>query len=229
MKVKLFWYRTQKNFHTYIDNYLSGKIHFSHWKDLNDPMEGYFAYYPQRDTIDDLLSEKRNFKVCCFSNNYSNILLWSHYADSHKGVCLEYEIETDRLSEDIQYEIIQYSRKIPQIDISPDTKEQAVYCLSHKLNVWKYEKERRLLSYNSSDDNVAVDRFGRFVSIILGFRFFPSFGESNTESSKITKEIVEHLKSHKSNQPNFEFYKVKEISMYGNIKRCKIKLEELEV
>ena len=27
--------------------------------------------------------------VACFSGNYKDILLWSHYADWHRGVCLE--------------------------------------------------------------------------------------------------------------------------------------------
>ncbi len=31
--------------------------------------------------------------VTCFSKNYNEILMWSHYADGHKGVCFEFEFE----------------------------------------------------------------------------------------------------------------------------------------
>ena len=91
---RLFWYRSRENFAKYIDNYLQGKIHFSSWRNVNDPMEGYFTYYPQYDVISQLISEKNKYKICCFSKSYSNFLLWSHYAKDHKGVCLEYEFDT---------------------------------------------------------------------------------------------------------------------------------------
>ena len=28
--------------------------------------------------------------VCCFSEKKDDILMWSHYADGHKGFCLEF-------------------------------------------------------------------------------------------------------------------------------------------
>jgi hypothetical protein len=34
-------------------------------------------------------------KVCCFSGNDDNILMWSHYADSHKGICLRFRSKKD--------------------------------------------------------------------------------------------------------------------------------------
>jgi len=30
-------------------------------------------------------------KIACFSEAFDSILIWSHYANSHEGVCLEYE------------------------------------------------------------------------------------------------------------------------------------------
>ena len=34
-------------------------------------------------------------KVCCFSGKVDNILMWSHYADSHKGICLRFRSAKD--------------------------------------------------------------------------------------------------------------------------------------
>jgi len=31
---------------------------------------------------------KFRYKICCFSETKLSILMWSHYADSHKGICL---------------------------------------------------------------------------------------------------------------------------------------------
>jgi hypothetical protein len=33
---------------------------------------------------------KNNIKVICFSEEYDSMLMWSHYADYHKGFCLVY-------------------------------------------------------------------------------------------------------------------------------------------
>lgn len=34
-----------------------------------------------------------NFRVSCFSEDNKNDLMWAHYADQHRGVCLVYEID----------------------------------------------------------------------------------------------------------------------------------------
>jgi hypothetical protein len=31
---------------------------------------------------------RNRFKICCFSDTNLSVLMWSHYADSHKGICL---------------------------------------------------------------------------------------------------------------------------------------------
>uniref|UniRef100_UPI0040565126 DUF2971 domain-containing protein n=1 Tax=Candidatus Electronema sp. TaxID=2698783 RepID=UPI0040565126 len=38
---------------------------------------------------------KRHYErgVCCFSTTYSSPLLWSHYGDQHKGICIGYSLE----------------------------------------------------------------------------------------------------------------------------------------
>ena len=40
---------------------------------------------------DSLQKNKDKLKICCFSEVDDNILMWSHYADSHKGLCLEFD------------------------------------------------------------------------------------------------------------------------------------------
>lgn len=36
------------------------------------------------------------YYLACFSGKNDNQLMWSHYADSHKGICLVYEFESDK-------------------------------------------------------------------------------------------------------------------------------------
>ncbi len=51
---------------------------------LRQPDEGF-------QTIIEKMQSKMNFpspRVCCFSQEKNNILMWSHYANRHKGICL---------------------------------------------------------------------------------------------------------------------------------------------
>ena len=35
--------------------------------------------------------------IACFLSNCDNLLMWAHYADSHKGVCLKFNILEDTI------------------------------------------------------------------------------------------------------------------------------------
>jgi len=50
--------------------------------------------------------------VSCFSLQLESITMWSHYADKHKGVCIEYEID------DEHFEKVHYSKKLPTFKLS---------------------------------------------------------------------------------------------------------------
>jgi hypothetical protein len=39
------------------------------------------------------LGLKKNIHVACFSETYESILMWSHYANDHKGFCIEYNFK----------------------------------------------------------------------------------------------------------------------------------------
>ncbi|QDT01257.1 DUF2971 domain-containing protein [Adhaeretor mobilis] len=71
-------------------------------------IEGY-AWYPKPSSLNDpfdcglsqsLMGSNNQWGVLSLSAISANIMMWSHYADSHKGVCIEYTDYTDdQLSE----------------------------------------------------------------------------------------------------------------------------------
>ena len=84
------------------DIIITEKFFFSDWEKMNDPMEGFFQYYKEDHTeqeIDTLYSDKNKYGISCFSKNYNEILMWSHYADNHNGICIEVEIDNALCSE----------------------------------------------------------------------------------------------------------------------------------
>jgi hypothetical protein len=93
--------------------------------------------------------ELLNRRGCtCFSEVNDNILLWSHYADGHRGICLEFDTSSLLFSKARK---VYYSLDFPTIDPvkflygSHDEKvEEGIKPLFTKYENWSYEKEWRL-------------------------------------------------------------------------------------
>lgn len=100
----------------------------------------------------DMLS--RSFKLCCFSAKNDSMLMWSHYANYHKGFCIEYDFDVytkDDYRRRFVYPVIYTNRLF-------DATEHYVNGASEysnnlhltlaaliKSDVWRYEKEWRLI------------------------------------------------------------------------------------
>jgi hypothetical protein len=100
-------------------------------------------------------------KVCSFSAIHDSIIMWSHYADNHKGFCVEYELEPLLDSHACWvnlYKVI-YSPKLydltrwAELVIGPNRDQSnPVYPLLatiHKVDGWRYEEEWRLVLLES--------------------------------------------------------------------------------
>lgn len=83
--------------------------------------------------------------ILCVSAVRNDILMWSHYADFHRGVCLEF----DGAAKLMQHAIpVSYSKDRPLIHVTRDSKDTALEkSLLTKADQWRYEREWRLLRY----------------------------------------------------------------------------------
>lgn len=81
--------------------------------------------------------------VCCFSAIPDNLLMWSHYANSHKGVCLGYRTEVLVSTFNIHW--VKYGTKFPRINYIKDKDGVIPTIMTHKSIDWKYEKEIRMI------------------------------------------------------------------------------------
>jgi len=86
--------------------------------------------------------------VSCFCEENNNMLMWSHYGDSHKGFCLEFDTSYDPFTKMFP---VTYSKDIPEIDLnslinnSENNLDTIKANLLHKYIDWEYEKEWRIL------------------------------------------------------------------------------------
>lgn len=116
--------------------------------DMNDPFEllGISLINP-KDRSDILEARKglnNDMGVLCFSRSYSNPVLWSHYGDRHKGICLGFDV-WDKLTQKITYtsKPLDFNESYnADIDSSKDI---GLACLTTKFDHWIYEDEVRVI------------------------------------------------------------------------------------
>ena len=147
---------------------------------MNDPFElrGALVGHPRLQEA--LLKQLSTFGVLCFSRTWTNTLLWSHYADKHKGICLGFELppsvpayKPDYVSEPEAFDAA-LEGVIAGEDIA--TFERLVKkILLLKYREWSYEDEIRLMtSLDKRDGPYAFKSFGEeqltLCEVMLGLR-----------------------------------------------------------
>lgn len=87
----------------------------------------------------------RNSGIFCLSQCNANVLMWSHYADNHKGFCIEFVRSSQNdLGNYEKTRRVKYTRNYPII--SPINEKAYDLKFFTKSIDWKYEKEWRMLN-----------------------------------------------------------------------------------
>jgi len=99
--------------------------------------------------------------ISCFSSIHDEFLMWSHYADGHRGFCLEFDTTLEPFNR--AREVV-YSETYPLINLAnmiveehskgdPYTIKELLLTKSFQ---WSYEKEWRV--FNDGDTGIVYDR-----------------------------------------------------------------------
>lgn len=99
--------------------------------------------------------------------DYTNPLMWAHYADSHKGFCIEYDF-SNASEEDLLLLPVIYSRHIvkmpwkycmlPEGTKSPEFSARLMQAVLTKHDVWKYENEWRILLKSDAEPDCEMPK-----------------------------------------------------------------------
>lgn len=81
--------------------------------------------------------------LLCFSQNWESPVIWSHYADKHRGICLGFEL-SDKLVEKVRY--VKKRLPVPLTAAKRFAPDPAFVraLLTTKYLHWKYEDEIRV-------------------------------------------------------------------------------------
>lgn len=121
---------------------------------------------------------KGAFKLCSFSERLDSTLMWSHYADYHKGFCIEYDVRefppSDYRSRFL-YPVIYTDRLY---DATPHLMKGIEHETFNNLHLnlaglskaidWKYEQEWRLLFANGVFKEAQAYLMGKPKAVYLG-------------------------------------------------------------
>ncbi|MDP4557974.1 DUF2971 domain-containing protein [Halomonas meridiana] len=85
-------------------------------------------------------------RVACFTESFDHELMWGHYADGMKGICVKYKFDNERKN---SFERVNYLRHVENLDLWKfiDGLEDSFSRLHlFKSCTWSYEDEVRLIA-----------------------------------------------------------------------------------
>ncbi|WP_293298601.1 DUF2971 domain-containing protein [Pedobacter sp. UBA4863] len=85
-----------------------------------------------------------NLGISCFTKSCDNILMWSHYADQNRGICLQFEFDNDMAQ---HLYPVKYVSKRPAYNFIKDPLKVFTFYAT-KYRIWQYENEHRLIIPN---------------------------------------------------------------------------------
>lgn len=163
--MKLYKFKSLEHFDHIEDIVNNDRFYMANWRELNDPMEGHFTSIYYNDDVNyktllrNFIDYKVSLRVCAFSEKIKPILLWSHYADQHRGIAIEIQFDWHHYQNLYK---VNYVRRIPEIDFTHNPTPMQV--LTNKIQFWAYEREYRVI------DESRYISIGTITGIYFGVR-----------------------------------------------------------
>lgn len=197
-------YRGLSDFERFLDIVVNNRLYGAVYKEMNDPMEGKFNTTGLiKKDFEDIYKKLKTTRICSmltkqdsqtFPNDY---LMWSHYADSHKGCCIEIQ-PTKQYNDGWQLIEVKYQDNLPIIDTTK-LDEGIRSILSVKTPIWNSEHEvRAVKQYDESKFGTQSEYY--HVKIVAVY-----FGERVTKTKcEFYKKIITKV------NPDIGLYRIKE-------------------
>lgn len=204
-----------------IRDILSDSLTFSNPANFNDPMDPILRAWINiqkletsckqdkklYDSVEKII--KSNIRMSCLATPDSNkkwrivhesdivdcsLLMWSHYADMHKGLCIEYKIPPKTLEKYndenhlLKWCKVRYRAEKTMCDyITLDN------ALLAKADCWKYEEESRLIYYTKHKCDFYLNKKRSDYFTLSGFRVIAVYMGYRIDN-KLKAFLKKHLK-----------------------------------
>jgi len=175
-----------------------------------------------------LLIDYKKTGIFCGSLNPCCPLMWGHYANNHKGICIKYEFENLSFDNSFFPEIlnVEYSDKPIEIFNYSHLELDALRfkILSNKYSKWKYENEIRLIH---KDQGLVKIKRKSLKEIIFGCKSSPKDRYTILKLFASLGYKIENLKIAKRLPDKYELL-IEEMKM-NDIAGSGVHLEELNI
>lgn len=197
--------------------------------------------------INKIYNEKQEKVICCFSSRkiigtYGEELMWAHYANSSKGIRIDFTIDSkfEKYVKKVEYKPKKYFKN--NDELTKEFEENLENIMCRKSKAWEYEQEHRAIFTKGDDNYLSIKIEG--ITFGRGCGFFPDKELNNPELEqenakkyifkiasfiyKVLKESNKYNSSQDSssvlpNLPRFSYYEDKYSSELFEIPK-----EELE-
>lgn len=112
--------------------------------------------------------------VSCFSEDAVSMLMWSHYANNHTGMCIEYDFNEMDMRDEALWGLhpVFYSESLLDLNVYSDEVRKKVFipilASISKSKEWSYEEEWRMIFVKEKGTDPFNHKVSKPKSIILG-------------------------------------------------------------
>lgn len=228
-------------------NLFSEDLYSNEIENFNDKLIELFAFYSDEAILQKLLNENIEFLqvkmyydyifllidynktgISCGSLTPSCPLMWGHYANNHKGICIKYDFENLTFDNSFMPEIlnVNYSDKPIEIfNYSHNELDELRYTiLSNKYSKWNYENEIRLIKRGQG---LAKINPKSIKEVIFGCKSIPKDRYTILKLFASLGYKVENLKIARIRPDKYEL-SIQEMKM-NDIVNSGVHLEELNI
>jgi hypothetical protein len=177
LRIKLYYFTSQQYA---LESLRDKRLKIARFSELNDPFDflGLAVDLPaQRQHLKQMRDRAdARYGILCMSTTWQEPLLWAHYADKHKGICLGFEVNAEEWRE------VHYKAERPAlahygaVDPSELTGQEFDEINVTKFRAWAYEREYRRFAELRNPDLVTGLHFHPFEEtmqlkqVIVGYR-----------------------------------------------------------
>jgi hypothetical protein len=111
-----------------------------------------------------LIRHESAVRILSFSEDAKHPLMWAHYADAHRGVCLGFD--TRHLPAIAQ---VRYPKRVPRLDAELSDEKKLVAAFLTKRAAWSYEREWRIVQSEAASAYLLLPAHA-LTEVVLGHR-----------------------------------------------------------
>jgi len=165
-----------------LENIEKRRLKTSEFTDMNDPYELSGGDLSDPEIANILIPYLQTVGVLCFSRKWNNPLLWSHYGDKHKGMCLGFDVNTSVVEVREPF-YVEHRQRLGDVRAAHQNylagrrqEYQGIIekMLLTKFQAWDYEDEVRVFLKLANQDGdyyfCLFDENIRLTQVIVGLR-----------------------------------------------------------